>query len=293
MNSYFKIIICLFSWYLCLNAEAQSIKKIRGEYTYYPPETVAPVEAFKTAIERAKLQALADEFGTLITQADGSVVENKSGKSYVDFISVSETIVRGEWLEDIKEPVTEKRLINDQLVYIAKVYGKARKITSSSVDFKAKVLRNGTSDKNVDVEFYAGDELYLSFETPVDGYLAVYLQDAEHNVYCLFPYRDDTDGKEFMKHGERHVLFSRKDASVEKKDLVDEYCLTTQKSIEQNIIYIMFSPNEFIKATDVTTNANLPRMLSQSDFIKWKNKCRSRDAEMRVDIQNISIKQSY
>ncbi|MBR6589530.1 MAG: DUF4384 domain-containing protein [Bacteroidaceae bacterium] len=292
MNLHLKIIICLFSWCLCFNVGAQGIKKIRGEYTYYPPETVSPVEAFKTAVERAKLQALADEFGTLITQADGSVVENKSGKSYVDFISVSETVVRGEWLEDIKEPETERKLINDQLVYIAKVYGKARKITTSGVDFRAKVLRNGTSDKNVDVEFYAGDDLYLSFETPVDGYLAVYLQDAEHNVYCLYPYREDTDGKEFIKHGERHVLFSRKEAPIDKKDLVDEYYLTAQKSIEQNIIYIMFSPNEFTKATDVTAETNLPRMLSQSEFIKWKNKCRSRDSEMRVDIQNISIKQN-
>ena len=27
-----------------------------------------------------------------------------------------------------------------------------------------------------------------------------------------------------------------------------------------------------------------------SEFMKWKGKCRSRDAEMRVDVQNISIR---
>jgi hypothetical protein len=40
---------------------------------------MSPAEAFRTAIERAKIEALAAEFGTLITQADGSIVENKSG----------------------------------------------------------------------------------------------------------------------------------------------------------------------------------------------------------------------
>ena len=291
MTSHLRIIItCLLLGYLCLNVGAQRIQKVKGEYTYYAPETMSPAEAFRTAIERAKIEALSAEFGTLITQADGSIVENKSGKSYVDFVSVAETVVKGEWLEDIKEPETEKKLINDNIVYIARVYGKAREISSSVVDFKAKILRNGTTDKNIDVEFYAGDDLFVSFETPVDGYLAVYLQDAEHNVYCLYPYREDADGKEFVKHGERHVLFSRKDAPVAQKDIVDEYTLTAQKSIEQNIIYIMFSPNEFIKATDASVKDNLPRMLSYSEFMKWKGKCRSRDAEMRVDVQNISIR---
>ena len=90
--------------------------------------------------------------------------------------------------------------------------------------------------------------------------------------------------------GQEFGVVSITNKEVEEKDIVDEYTLTAQKSIEQNIIYIMFSPNEFIKATDASVKDNLPRMLSYSEFMKWKGKCRSRDAEMRVDIQNISIR---
>ena len=42
-----------------------------------------------------------------------SIARNK----WIGYQSVAETVVKGEWLEDIKEPETEKKLINDNEKY--------------------------------------------------------------------------------------------------------------------------------------------------------------------------------
>jgi hypothetical protein len=48
---------------LSLSAFAQKVKTVEGEYTYYAPENVTVEQAKITADDRAKIQALADEFG--------------------------------------------------------------------------------------------------------------------------------------------------------------------------------------------------------------------------------------
>ena len=47
---------------------AQRVKSIKGEYTYHVPENVTLDIAKQTALQRAKIQALADEFGTIVMQ---------------------------------------------------------------------------------------------------------------------------------------------------------------------------------------------------------------------------------
>lgn len=278
---------------LCLNAEAQRIKKVRGEYTYYPPESVPPEVAKKTAIERARLDALEKEFGSLVTQATSSWVENEGQKSDVRFLAVGGTQTKGEWISDIDEPKLDMKLLNDALVITAKVYGRARELKSPKEKvFTSRILRNGTDDKSESDKFYVGDDIYLSFETPVDGYLAVYLVDENHNANCLLPYRADKDGKEMVEHGKRHVFFSREAAPQELKDVVDTYYMTCERTVDQNIIYIIFSPNPFVKAVDRTVehkSLTLPNQLPLGDFMKWLDKNRLKDEDMQVDIQNIAI----
>ena len=47
---------------LPLTVFAQRVKTVEGEYTYHAPENVTIEQAKRTALERAKIQALADEF---------------------------------------------------------------------------------------------------------------------------------------------------------------------------------------------------------------------------------------
>jgi len=49
---------------------AQKMQKVTATYTYYAPENVTLEEAKRTALDRAKLSAIADAYGTLVTQSN-------------------------------------------------------------------------------------------------------------------------------------------------------------------------------------------------------------------------------
>ncbi len=85
---------------LPLTVLAQRVKTVEGEYTYHAPENVTIEQARRIALERAKIQALADEFGTIVQQQNITRVENNNGESTTDFFSVGGSEVKGEWLAD-------------------------------------------------------------------------------------------------------------------------------------------------------------------------------------------------
>lgn len=281
-------ILCLLT--VCLGLSAQRAKRVRGEYTYHAPENVTLEEAKRTALERAKIQLIADEFGTVIAQTNTTFVENSEEKSAVDFQSFSVSDVKGEWIETIGEPKYSISFEQNMLVVKVRVEGRIREITKAKVEFTAKILCNGTEDRFECSDFKDGDELYLSFTSPTDGYLAVYLLDTNRDAYCLLPYQDDTDGKVFVKHGEDYVFFSIKNKPKDEQTPVQEYNMTCEKGMETNFIYIIFSPNAFAKANDAMSTEWAPRTLSYSDFQAWLSRCRRHDKDIVVEMKEITIR---
>lgn len=286
-----KLILSFFILIFSTTAFAQKVKNVCGEYTFYAPENVSLSEAKRIALERAKLQALADEFGTVISQVNTSVVKDGNGKADSHFFSLSGTEVKGEWIEDKGEPKytydTDKE--NGTLVVTCSICGKAREIISAQIEFMAKVLRNGIEAQNESEIFRSGDDMFLSFQSPTDGFIAVYLIDETPTAYCLLPYRKDGDGQQPVKHGEKYIFFSPK-YDVNHPDIVDEYTLTCNKEEEHNQIYVIFSPKPFTKALDNQVKETIPRELDYEAFTKWLGNCRKRDKQMGVVIKNINIK---
>ena len=268
---------------------SQRMKTVEGEYTYHAPENVTMEQAKRTALERAMIQALADEFGTIVSQQNATRVENRNGQSDIDFLSISGSEVKGEWIETIGEPIYNIRYEGEMLVVTVKVKGKAREIVSAGIDFKYHILRNGTDDKFESDRFRSGDDLYLSFKSPVSGYLAVYLVDAENQAYCLLPYRNQTEGIFPVKANQRYVFFSIKEAPQQERPYVDEYVMTCERESEHNQIYIIFSSQQFVKASDNSIDDRLPRELGYDDFQKWLVKCRTHDNGMMVKRENLTI----
>lgn len=290
VSTYMRIIFVFISLSFSITAFAQKLKMVEGEYTYHAPDNVSIEQAKRTALDRAMIQALADEFGTIVSQSNATRVENQNGQTSIDFLSVGGSEVKGEWIETIGEPTYNIRYEGDMLVVSVKVKGKAREIVSAGIDFQAKVLRNGTDDKFESDQFRSGDELYLSFTSPVSGYIAVYLVDADNQAYCLLPYRRQTDGIYSIKANQRYLFFNIKEAPQTERSYVDEYVMTCNRSSEQNQIYVIFSPNQFVKATDNQSNDALPRELKFEDFQKWLTKCRKHDKEMNLRMIPITIK---
>ena len=167
---YKSIIVFLL---ITLPVFSQKIKTVEGEYMYHAPENVTIEQAKRTAVERAKIQALADEFGTIVSQSSTTSIANINGQSSTNVLVLSGSDVKGEWIEDLGEPKVQVNYEGDMLVVTAKVKGKAREILSAGVDFTSKILRNGKEDKFESDDFKNGDDLYLAFQTPAKGYLAV------------------------------------------------------------------------------------------------------------------------
>lgn len=274
-----------------LNAFAQKVKKVEGEYIYVVPSHVTLEYAMNYAIEQARKSAIANVFGTIISQTTSAKVENDGEQSNVNITFISDSELKGIWLEDIGKPIVEQDIVEGQLVVKAEVHGRARERVSAGIDFYFAILRNGTDDsKNGASEFKSGDDLYLSFLSPVNGYLTVYLIDDNNQAFCLLPYRNQTEGFYPIKANQRYIFFSIQDVLNEEQSIVDEYQMTCERSSEINQIYIIFSPNEFVKAVDQSIDNHLPRQLSFEAFLRWLAKCKNTDLLFTEKHQILTIK---
>ncbi len=269
---------------------AQKTKRVEGEYVYYAPGYMSVEHAKEKALEQAQVKLIADEFGTNITQMNSTIVANRDGSSNIDFTSFSSSDVKGEWLETIGEPIFNVSHDSGMTIVHCTVKGVIREVLSAPIDIKAKVLRNGTTDKFEGYDFKSDDDMYLSFQSPVAGYLAVYLLDAEGNAFCLLPYRAQTDGIQKIDANKPYIFFSAADVPFAERSLVDEYTMTCSGEFESNQIHVLFSPNAFTKANDNDMGDFLPRELSNKDYQKWLAKVRKKDVNLTLKRALISIK---
>ena len=269
-----------------LFATAQRTETVEAEYTYYAPENISPEQARRIALERAQIQAIADEFGTTISQTSHTKVANANGTSEVDFQSIGLSEVKGEWIETIDEPKYDLTFEQGMLVVKVTVKGKARELISAGVDCVAKLLRNGKEDKFESSEFTDGDQIFLAFQTPEKGNIAVYLLDNDGQAFCLLPYPNQEESHYFVKANQRHLLFDCSNGN----EFTEEYYLTCSQEMERNQLYVIFSPNKFTKALDNQTEELLPRELPVEEFQEWLAKNRRRDKDMQLIRKSITIK---
>ncbi|MGM9690513.1 MAG: DUF4384 domain-containing protein [Bacteroidaceae bacterium] len=277
-----RFVYTLILFTLASTLHAQKVQKVTGAYTYYAPENVTLEEAKRTALECAKREAIADEFGTVVTQNNSTIITNENGRSDSRFLSLGGSEVKGEWIETTKEP--EYKIDYDQgmMVVSVTVSGRIREIVGANIDIVAKVLRNGTEEKFESSEFRSGDDMYLYFKSPVDGYLAVYLLDeTTQEVFCLLPYRASGEGAYKIEHDKPYVLFSA-EKEARNPNEVDEYTMTCTREKEFNDLYIIFSPNLFMKANSKDAmDEMLPRQLSYEEFQKWLVKIKKMDIQVK------------
>ncbi len=278
-------------YFLCcaILGHAQKIKVVSASVTYSASEDIPLTQIREVALERARTQAIADEFGTMVSQFNTTRVKNVNGASTVDFLSLGGSEVKGEWIETLEEHCSDPIFGQNMITVTAMVKGRAREIVSSGVDFESKILRNGTDEKFEDSNFKNKDDLYVSFVAPTDGYLTIYLIDAEKQAYCLLPYRHQTEGIYKVKANRHYVFFNVDKAPISETSIVDEYVMTCNSSIEQNLICVVFSPNHFTKSVDKVSDEKLPRNLSIEEFQRWLFKCRKRDKDMCLKQYIISI----
>lgn len=288
MNKFILFIILISSF---LMGYSQRIAKVSATYTYYASETISIEEAKRIALDRAKIQAIADEFGTIVSQSTSTVITNKNGESDTQFFALGGSDVKGEWIETIGNPEYQLKFENHFLIVECSVKGKAREIVSAKIEFEAKTLRNGTELRFGDISFRDGDDLYLYFQSPINGYLAVYLLDElSQTVYCILPYKAQTFSAYPVSANKEYVMFSRKKADKSERPIVDEYTLSCENDKEFNTLYILFSPSLIGKRNGFDDSIeDKPDNISFKDFKSWLSKTLSKDSNIQFQKINISI----
>lgn len=261
---------------------------VKGTYTYYGDGTLSPAECKRRALEGARLEALAKEFGTIVSQniVQHDLVNSQGESTY--FSALSATEVKGEWLADEGEPQYNVSVDkNGHLVVQCTVKGRARELSNEAVEFDALVLRNGTTRQCADTQFRDGDDMRVLLKSPVDGYVAIFLADDDHNVFRLLPYRDDSAGEVKVKHGQEYLFFdpNSHDSSF---GSVDEICMSAE-NVEHNKVYVVMAPKRFSLPVTHVLDESAPLYLSLEDFNSWLAKTRRADTQMGVKVINIQI----
>ena len=98
---------------------AQKVKTVAGEYTYAAPQNVTLREAKDYALQRAKIKALADEFGTTVSMTNSSFAKETSSKQE-RFVELVNSILFSKHADPTADTSKEERTL-DLMVY--KLYG--------------------------------------------------------------------------------------------------------------------------------------------------------------------------
>lgn len=272
----------------CAEAYGQRTVTDKTTYSYVIPKDESIRQAEISAIKQAKLQMIADHFGTIVGSISTIEMNDINGKGDIRSFTYGETEVKGEWIKDIVPPVIQKKLVNNEFVLQVTVNGMIREIISNTIDFKCKILRNGEDDSFESDSFINGDFLYISMQTPVDGYVAIYLTDG-NEVQCLFPYEGLALDNMKVDADTRYVFFSKNQSGNIDPNRVRRMRLGCASTQEHDRIYVIFSTKKFTKAVDFA-NGNLPRTLKYDEFHSWLSKSRQMDKEMTVKPFDITIR---
>ena len=287
----FSLIICALL--ICLVSLAGDIKHISITYEYTSDNpNESPEQAEQRALHLAKQKALEEHFGMDVVGITSTMLRNRQeGKqvsSSSDVFSMRETSVRGEWIETTSQKILDKTF--QKGFWRVKVYvaGRARNHSTDKPEIKYAFVNDANDLQNRD-QYYDGDDLLLRFLSPVSGALCIYLVDAEQNAYCLLPDLSSRLGYQPIEANLDYLFFYNelyKDSDI---------TLNTQLSSEHNALYVIFSPNIFTKAIDQQSGKNwrderLPRQLSYEDLMKWLARNQTRDENMVVRREVITIR---
>ncbi|MDE5660948.1 MAG: hypothetical protein K2I28_08705 [Muribaculaceae bacterium] len=296
----------LLTLILSVSAMGADKVKVSGEAVYYAPESESPAEAKRKVIEMARINALEKAFGTVMSSQDMIMTSERESRA----MSLGISDVNGEWLADRKDPVVTDERAGREYIYRAKVEGWARAIDADRIEIDSRLLINGC-DKNRsmvrDNTFYSGDEMFLYFNSPVDGWLAVYLGDDDEalTMQCLLPYDGQNTGSYPVKANSEYVFFAKELAEPEVAELAAGLVMESRKAVDFNVLYVIFSPNEFSGTGSVENQSRehttltadgevnlMPRETEFKRFQKWLGKKRIADRKMQVIKTVISIKKT-
>ena len=274
----FSIILMVFA----LVCHAQKTVNVSGEYRYVVPDNVSRTEALNIAIERARNEAMAKEFGTVVSQTSTTTTKVIDGKVETGFISMGGTESKGLWIDDTKEPEVKTFYEDDVMVIVAKVWGKAREIKNTETEIDIKILCNGMENER----FKNNDKFSIDFKSASKGFVAIFLRDENLDpIYCMLPYENENGEVRAVKSGTKYNFLSTKDPVY---PFHEETILVTDKTVEFNTILVVFSKNQF--SLPISEDGEYVPEIPADKFMKWLRKNRINDETMQVIEKTVEIR---
>ncbi|MCM1520816.1 MAG: DUF4384 domain-containing protein [Lachnoclostridium sp.] len=261
---------------------ARETKTLNAHYVYAFPENLSQSEAKSIAVERAITEALASEFGSSIKAETWTELRNINGESHSDMWTLGSSFVKGEWIETIGEPRFEFKTDGQMLVVEVWLKGKAAPINSAFVDLDIRTIRVNNRGSYESEKFMSGDTLQLSFSSPIDGNLLIFLADDQGNVFQLLPFPQQKDISFAIKGSETYTLFKNNYIYEE-----EQYIMMTDKSMEHNLLYVIFSSDKIVKPS--TKLFDKIQVISSENFRKWLGKLRNHDDNLQLRVLPITI----
>jgi len=292
--------IFLFLIYFCLQASAQKIREVSASAQMRVEETMTEIQAKAKTVEMARINAIREAFGEVVTQGNSMYIRNiESGDSVKTenvFNMIADTYVNGEWLEDTKEPVYTINRQNGETWLEVRLTCRVRELPTSRTYFEAQTLSCPELKCKTDV-FNQGQDFYLHFISPLDGFISVYLDvPSEKRVYRLLPYKAENSATcSPVKSDTPYILFSDKHNKMAGVKGVDGLTmdLSDGRISELNTVVVIFSPTmltdkPILSGVD-SSNRSAPLNTSASEFYKWLLKVRKKSPDLLVNKYNVTI----
>jgi hypothetical protein len=289
--------------------------KGKAQVQWYP-ERESLTEARERVLVQAKINALENAFGTLIMQGNSVYIENKKTGEKVEtnttFKMIGNTAVKGEIIQILKSDFKEskkKEKINRkkiEITYITcNIIIQAKELIDTEIEIQSFPINSVKLIRPV-TEFYEGDDLFIYFQSPVNGYLTIFLDDNDQ-AQCLLPYRIMPAGLEEampIKANKEYLFFSDKPEHNYFEDdffAEDTYELIASSEKDLNQLYIIFSKkplNKPILNKDENNkllielekdNYELPRVIESGAFKKWLIKIQQIRNDLQINNIMISI----
>ena len=287
----FLILITIFSWALCINAQEKGkVKTVEADYLYEIPSNMSYAQACQVALVKAQNAAIEEAFGSVNYNNNTVIIANDNGQSNTSLLSETSNQVRGVWLGDVNEPKYERVLLEGRDLLKVTVKGKARELVAAGVEFEALPLRRHPEKGDASDTFKSGDDFYLYFKSPTDGFLTVFMYCIlDNEVLYLLPYQSSGKGSFPITHDKEYFLFSEAKATPE-GGAVDELTITCSdgRQEEYNDLYVIFSPNNYSKTSakveqkQISDELIIPSSLGYKEFNAWLTKYQQKDEQMQV-----------
>jgi len=295
-----NVIILLF---IACNAFSQKVIETSGVAQVRIESDMSKEEAMELARQQAMINAIDNAFGSYVEQDSDMFIE--AGKA--DFKIIGHTLVKGDWLKTIIEKFKEesKELKGERGKEIeiwinCKIKGMVREITKPQINLSFEP-RSCLTDLCRTYSFNSGAPMYLSFSSPVDGYLSIYIVEDDLMAYRLLPYQEMPDkylhaipvkaDMEYMffASGESYNYFEGFSYLM-----VDEIYLETSKEKEFLDLYVIFSAEKYKKpllraSENITNSYILPKKLEESQFREWLQDSRVYDSEFQYNRITLTV----